>query len=374
MNQQNLDILQSSNVGSSASNGSTMTTEEAPREAQHEFTTEKVNTVVEGPETKGLTTSAQHQSYESFPSDVSSTSPGTHSDRHSPYFISHHENYENEYQSGNDEDSNQSNLRQRCMSPNSAYRIPPAPPSTPASHPSSVNISLLFDTMADCVGGPPTAASSITTPLSPLFEAGGHVVNDKMVQHYSYDTGQLTPAPTNHIANRAADTSRSLASTPKSTRDGGVVDAAATPKSTQPPSVPLPEDFSNWSVGDRYELVRILGRGSYGEVAQAIDRRKTNAMNGDVSYVAIKRIQSPFEQQLDAIRLYREIHILRRMKEGGDGTTNSSAQLNTNRHHDCIIQLLDVVQPAGLNDFHELYLVFECMYTKEVYVRSSFFI
>jgi len=88
-------------------------------------------------------------------------------------------------------------------------------------------------------------------------------------------------------------------------------------------------------------MVRILGRGSYGEVAQAVDR---HAGRPD-AYVAIKRIQSPFEQQVDAVRLYREVHILRRM-----------------RGHECIIQLLDVVQPPSedLDDFNDLYLVFEC--------------
>jgi hypothetical protein len=362
MNQQNFDLLPSSNVGSIASDGSIITTEEATHESQHESTTENGMAASEGPQTAGLAPSPQHPSYESLPSDISSASPGTHNDRHSPYFTSDHENYDIEVQSGNDEDSFRSNLSQRCLSPNSqsAQRIPPAPPSTPASQPSTVNISLLFDTMTDYSGGPPTAASSESMPLSPLFQVGGHVVNDSMVQHSSYDAGQLTPALTNYVDNRAAYTSRSSTSTPKSSRDGETVEATATPRSTHLPSLPLPEDFSKWSVGDRYELVRILGRGSYGEVAQAIDRRKTNGMNGDVAYVAIKRIQSPFEQQLDAIRLYREIHILRRMKEGGEGTTNSAQSIMA-RHHDCIIQLLDVVQPAGLNDFHELYLVFECM-------------
>ena len=100
-------------------------------------------------------------------------------------------------------------------------------------------------------------------------------------------------------------------------------------------------DFSEWAVGDRYKLLRMLGRGSYGEVAQAVDLYQGSAD----AYVAIKRIQSPFDQEVDAIRLFREIHILRRL-----------------RGHDCIIQLLDVVQPPSddLDDFHDLYLVFEC--------------
>jgi mitogen-activated protein kinase 1/3 len=92
-------------------------------------------------------------------------------------------------------------------------------------------------------------------------------------------------------------------------------------------------------VGDRYKMVRMLGRGSYGEVAQAFDLYQGNAS------VAIKRIQSPFEQEVDAVRLFREIHILRRLKG-----------------HECVIDLLDVIQPPtdNLNDFHDLYLVFEC--------------
>lgn len=108
---------------------------------------------------------------------------------------------------------------------------------------------------------------------------------------------------------------------------------------------PMSEDFSDWAVGERYEMVRILGRGSYGEVAQAIDRRAGK----EDAFVAIKRIQSPFDQEVDAVRLYREIHILRQM-----------------RGHECIIQLVDVVQPPteDLDDFHDLYLVFECTWQR----------
>lgn len=97
-------------------------------------------------------------------------------------------------------------------------------------------------------------------------------------------------------------------------------------------------DFSEWAVGDRYQVSRMLGRGSYGQVAQAKD-----VLTG--KFVAIKRITSAFDQEVDAIRLYREMHILRRL-----------------RGHECIIGLLNVVQPPSddINDFRDLYLVFEC--------------
>ena len=114
--------------------------------------------------------------------------------------------------------------------------------------------------------------------------------------------------------------------------------------------------------------MRILGRGSYGEVAQAKDlayrpapsptnlppghpshvhEQHHSAQNGGEEtspepedthdypdnhghgpYVAVKRIAGAFDQEIDAVRLYREMHILRRLKG-----------------HDCIINLLDVVEP-----------------------------
>ena len=85
----------------------------------------------------------------------------------------------------------------------------------------------------------------------------------------------------------------------------------------------------------------MLGRGSYGQVAQAIDQQ---AGRSD-AFVAIKRISTPFDQEVDAVRLFREIHVLRRL-----------------RGHDCVIQLLNVIQPPSdnLDEFNDVYLVFEC--------------
>ena len=178
--------------------------------------------------------------------------------------------------------------------PTSSYtqEVPPAPPSTPASHP---NTTALLD-------------MGLATPL-PFQEGVRNAF--QLEQQQILSEGAETPAP-------KAESSESRV-------------------------LSMTEDFSEWAVGDRYELIRILGRGSYGEVAQAVDKY---AGRPD-AYVAIKRILSPFDQEIDAVRLYREIHILRRL-----------------RGHSCIINLLDVVQPPtdDLDDFHDLYLVFECKY------------
>jgi hypothetical protein len=184
--------------------------------------------------------------------------------------------------------------RDSSMSPVTPYvpEVPPAPPSTPASDFQSI---------------PSNRFDGISTPLP--YSAFQNA--DQLLEQQQLAEGAVTPAPTK--------------------RD--------VPKNPQQQT--LSDDFSEWAVSDRYQLLRMLGRGSYGEVAQALDLYQNKAD----AYVAIKRIQSPFDQEVDAVRLFREIHILRRL-----------------RGHECIIQLLDVVQPPSedLDDFHDLYLVFEC--------------
>jgi hypothetical protein len=186
--------------------------------------------------------------------------------------------------------------------PSYISEVPPAPPSTPASTASGT---FQWDT------------ASATTPL-PMMQANS-LLNASRLEQQMLAEGAATPAPTKGGGARTAQGDDALR--------------------------PMSEDFSDWAVGERYEMVRILGRGSYGEVAQAIDRRAGQ----EDAFVAIKRIQSPFDQEVDAVRLYREIHILRQM-----------------RGHECIIQLVDVVQPPteDLDDFHDLYLVFECTWQR----------
>jgi mitogen-activated protein kinase 1/3 len=62
--------------------------------------------------------------------------------------------------------------------------------------------------------------------------------------------------------------------------------------------------FADWKVGERYKISKILGKGSYGQVAQAVD-----AVTGNT--IAIKRMSDIFHDAIDAKRAYREMHILR---------------------------------------------------------------
>ena len=98
------------------------------------------------------------------------------------------------------------------------------------------------------------------------------------------------------------------------------------------PQLHLPSPFMGWAVGQRYSMVRLLGHGSYGEVAEAYD----NAMQ---RRVAIKRIINIFENDTDARRIYREMHILLHLQ------------------HPNVVTLFDVIQPLDYASFRDLYLV-----------------
>ncbi|XP_038601917.1 mitogen-activated protein kinase 15 [Tachyglossus aculeatus] len=89
-------------------------------------------------------------------------------------------------------------------------------------------------------------------------------------------------------------------------------------------------------IAQRYRIRRRLGKGAYGIVWKAVDRR-----TGET--VAIKKIYDAFRNRTDAQRTFREIMFL---QEFGD--------------HPNIIKLLDVIRAENDKD---IYLVFETMET-----------
>ncbi|KAK2546193.1 Mapk15 [Columba livia] len=89
-------------------------------------------------------------------------------------------------------------------------------------------------------------------------------------------------------------------------------------------------------VSQKYEIKRRLGKGAYGIVWKAIDRR-----TGEI--VAVKKIFDAFRNRTDAQRTFREIMFLQEFGE-----------------HPNIIKLLDVIRAQNDRD---IYLVFESMET-----------
>jgi mitogen-activated protein kinase 1/3 len=90
--------------------------------------------------------------------------------------------------------------------------------------------------------------------------------------------------------------------------------------------------FEDWEIGNDYTCVRLLGQGSYGEVAEAV-------MKSTGKKVAIKRMKNIFESDSDCKRILREISIMRRLK------------------HPFCVELIEVLYPSKPMTFDELYVV-----------------
>jgi hypothetical protein len=88
--------------------------------------------------------------------------------------------------------------------------------------------------------------------------------------------------------------------------------------------------------GGRYQAIKQIGKGSYGNVVSALDReRQTN--------VAVKKVNDVFDDLVDAKRVVREIRALRSLS------------------HDNIIRLIDLPMPPSPGNFRDIYIVTELM-------------
>jgi len=102
----------------------------------------------------------------------------------------------------------------------------------------------------------------------------------------------------------------------------------------------------NFSVPDYYKISKLLGQGAYGVVVEATDTR-TNAR------VAIKKLEKVFGHLVDAKRILRELSFLRFLR------------------HENVTVMTDLIVPENLQQFDELYVVFEFMQTDMYKVISS---
>ncbi|KAJ8556090.1 hypothetical protein K7X08_022848 [Anisodus acutangulus] len=96
------------------------------------------------------------------------------------------------------------------------------------------------------------------------------------------------------------------------------------------------EFFTEYGEANRYKILEVIGKGSYGVVCAAIDTHTGEK-------VAIKKITDIFEHTSDAIRILREIKLLRLL-----------------RHPD-IVDIKRIMLPPSKRDFKDIYVVFELM-------------
>ena len=92
-----------------------------------------------------------------------------------------------------------------------------------------------------------------------------------------------------------------------------------------------------FEVQDRYAPIKPIGKGAYGVVCSARNVRTDEK-------VAIKKITA-FENAVDAKRTLREIKLLRHLK------------------HENVIRIVDVVAPPALEEFTDVYVMYELMDT-----------
>ncbi|KAJ8753675.1 hypothetical protein K2173_026351 [Erythroxylum novogranatense] len=96
------------------------------------------------------------------------------------------------------------------------------------------------------------------------------------------------------------------------------------------------EFFTEYGEASRFQVQEVIGKGSYGVVASAIDSHTGEK-------VAIKKINEVFEHVSDATRILREIKLLRLL-----------------RHPD-IVEIKHIMLPPSRREFRDIYVVFELM-------------
>ncbi|XP_073269616.1 mitogen-activated protein kinase 9-like [Primulina huaijiensis] len=94
--------------------------------------------------------------------------------------------------------------------------------------------------------------------------------------------------------------------------------------------------FTEYGEASRYQVQEVIGKGSYGVVASAIDTHTGEK-------VAIKKINDVFEHVSDATRILREIKLLRLL------------------HHPDIVEIKHIMLPPSRREFQDIYVVFELM-------------
>uniref|UniRef100_A0A453N6K9 non-specific serine/threonine protein kinase n=1 Tax=Aegilops tauschii subsp. strangulata TaxID=200361 RepID=A0A453N6K9_AEGTS len=96
------------------------------------------------------------------------------------------------------------------------------------------------------------------------------------------------------------------------------------------------EFFTEYGEASQYQIEEIIGRGSFGVVAAAVDTQTGER-------VAIKKIHDMFEHASDGTRILWEIKLLRLLR------------------HPNIVEIKHILLPPARREFRDIYVVFELM-------------
>lgn len=96
----------------------------------------------------------------------------------------------------------------------------------------------------------------------------------------------------------------------------------------------LPKSYDNWNVGEKYEIIKEIGVGSYGSVVQVKEKSSGKKL-------AIKRIGQIFDDLIDGKRILREVALLKHLK------------------HKNIVNIIEILKPENMKSFNEIFVVLE---------------
>lgn len=99
-------------------------------------------------------------------------------------------------------------------------------------------------------------------------------------------------------------------------------------------ATPGGKQLEGWDIGSEFEIVKLLGSGSYGSVCEATHKMSKTK-------VAIKKVLNVFEDKVDCKRILREVHLLRRL------------------NHPNVVKLYEILEPKDPKLFDSIYLVLE---------------
>ncbi|GMI99515.1 MAP kinase 9 [Hibiscus trionum] len=155
------------------------------------------------------------------------------------------------------------------------------------------------------------SSSSSTLTLTQKQHSQESTATDLVVQDFDFSSLRLVKVPKRH----------SFATSSMDSHKKGALEK---------------EFFTEYGDANRYQVQEVIGKGSYGVVASAIDTHTGEK-------VAIKKINDVFEHVSDATRILREVKLLRLL-----------------RHPD-VVQIKHIMLPPSRREFRDIYVIFELM-------------